>query len=324
MIRNKLWIVSLSLLALPLAVEAGGFFGTKSVEDPVTQAHEAFLKKDYARMSSKIRSALQSSPRDPAVKENLFGLLRKTVAALGIESLPIDWSVPSELSNTRIVFRRFAQDSIKYTIAFQGDGPTETDSGIQKLQIIKYPDQVIADRETGVGEWYSKLDQGANSTFELKSTPSMTRPETGLYLLNIGLKNGKQVDGWFIVDDESFSGESPELLSPANGEVTSNPTPVIQWKDFKSSHYKPFEKRAMSVVIATNNPPQYEWNPKWELHLSSPDLTEATVGSTEGATGVSRLEKGRYRTMISFREQRSFGNMRLIRNSIVTHPFTVK
>lgn len=277
-------------------------------------AHQSYLDRDYEKMLGEVKQVLQSPTAPTYMKDNVLQLTEKAVTETRGD-LPVDWTVPSEITKLRVnVERRDRGTRVAYQFSVRC---AEASKGLIKgLQIIKFPSQVILDKEANVGTVDSHFEPSdGNYYFELENDETDKPVESGLYLLKMTLTNGKQVDGWFPLSNHVSTG-SPEVLSPSRGQTFTTSSPMFRWKDFVSTIYQPYEFRHLSVFVSRSEPPDYNWEPVSEFYEDDPTTTERSSEKT--------LENGRYINNIIYREGHKFGPMRILRASSTIRHFFVK
>ena len=318
-------ILSLFLTTLtPIAgARAAGLFPEGAT--PLQNAHENFALGKFSAMTAEMKKALEQS-QDPAVAQNVYALLNKAYQVKGGNSIPVDWHLPQALTRVRVSVVRRESEGVRRYLKFTA---TEQEkSMIELLQIKHYPEQVVIDSKAGTSkvEEVMSVDQGKTTyQYQIKSALGPDVVASGLYTLRIVLKDGTVTDGWFLVDPELNSSDSPILLTPAVGQTLHTSTPLLSWQDFHSPEYQASEGRNLWTGIFSSELPNYDWNEQWTFYQKDPDLTQITVGAQmDGAVGVSTLKPGRYVAAIAFVERRMFGDLILARESVTTRTFFVK
>jgi hypothetical protein len=309
------------LMAFPCFSQAGEFFSQE--HSTLGKVHSAYLARDFRKMAVAMKDALMAQPDDPQVKENVLRLYKKAYEVQGQNGVPADWQLPDEITKMRITVRRIQKDLPEFSLKVSGN--TIQAKIIKQLQVIHYPDQIVLDKRSAIGEW--KEGPGKNSVdfeYQFQGRKSRQQVATGLYLLKVELTNGKSVDGWFLVDDDMNASTTPEVSSPAVGETFTTGNPKFIWVDFRSPEYKPYEHRSVWIGVSRAEPPNYDWDKKWQLWVDSPTLQQTTVGPTSGGTGVSKLENGRYVFVINYGERRRFGDVMIGRDCMTNRTFIVQ
>ena len=297
--------------------QAGSFTPTIDAHAALTEAHESYLQQDYPGMVKNLRAALINSGNDALVARNASNLLA-AAAAENHDDIPVDWKVPVGMSGVKITQIRRERPSGSVSYKFRVSGNLTVPSSVSQIQVIRYPNEVVLDKQGAVGEW-EEASYHAERYFNLVTkNRDETFPE-GLYLINIAMAGGESVQGWFILSD-TVASRSPTVTQPLAGEVLTTATPTFKWEDFRSPEYKPYESRNATLVVRAVNQAG-EWDERWETDFSTTIPTEATVGV--GGQGVHALENGPFVMVISFREGRRFGDLRLRRDGSRIVPFTV-
>jgi hypothetical protein len=107
---------------------------------------------------------------------------------------------------------------------------------ISQLRLIHYPNRVILDKRAGIGEFADEPDPRTPGelNFWMASDYRRESNEEGLYLLDLEMKGGEKMQGWFFLSKPNAT-ESPEVLSPSINQAFETRTPTFHWKDFISS-----------------------------------------------------------------------------------------
>jgi hypothetical protein len=131
----------------------------------------------------------------------------------------------------------------------------------------------------------------------------------------MSLKDGTRSSGWFVLNDMAASA-SPVVRAPAVGETVDTPTPEIQWDDFRTPEYKPYEARVLALAVVPLKGLDTSWKPVFDLYEPDPTRTHATVAPA--------LADGKYWVMVTYQEQRRFGDLKLRRCARTGRYFYVK
>lgn len=311
------------MMALCLIGRADTWFQNQSVVDSLKFAHQNFLTNHFKEMAENIRDVLKDKNADENQKKNALALLEKTYTSRSGSAIPVDWKLPTELKKLKISVRhgRHNQEADNYRIVVAG---TLQEKGIiRDLRITRYPDVVMLDKGKKMGEWIETIDPDEGPSYEFEG-PEHNQPiPEGLYLLDIELANGKTTQGWVILNN-LLASETPKLTVPALGQTFTTANPVMKFEDFRSPEYQSFEQRGLWLGVARFNPPDYKYDEVWSYYEQHPNRTEATIGAEPGSVGASKLENGKYYFIVSFKESRRFGDIRLDRQAVTAYPFFVK
>lgn len=293
------------------------FAGMALAASPLDNAHEAYVKGDFAKLTTEIREALKE--QDAVVTRNALALLAKAYEVRGGAGLPVDWKLPPEIREMKVaVSRVHSPQSDEYGIEIRG---AQTEKGmIRQLQLVRYPDHVVLDKQRGVGEWTEELDPDNGPEYELDGARSAGPVPEGLYLVNLELKTGAVTRGWVIVSD-LVSTETPVVTAPFVGQTFSTGNPSFRWTDFRSPQYKSHELRTLWLGVARPSP---TWTEVWSHFFVHPRLTETTIGLDPEAHGAKALENGRYTFYVNYKESRRLGDVLMQRKSVTATPFFVK
>lgn len=298
-------------------------FGSADSFSSLELAQNAYLKGDLSKMTLLIRNVLMEKPTT-AVKTNALELLSKAYQVDNGRGIRPDWKLPQELRYLKLnQVRREKGSEISYTLQISAN--TASKGTVKNLQLIKYPDQVVLDKEAKIGEYEESVESEPSEGIYvgLHGEKQEVPFEEGLYLLNITLSNGNRTQGWVILNDLTSS-RAPEVHSPKMNEVVTTQQPTFQYEDFTSPEHKGNEKRSIWMAVVEMVPPTYSWNEKWSLYAGHLPRTQVTVGKEKDGYGVTELKDGQYHFYLSYREERKFGDIRIGRQSVRQVPFSIK
>jgi hypothetical protein len=201
----------------------------------------------------------------------------------------------------------------RYKLSIWLNAPT--DSRVAQVQLVRFPNDVILDKEAGLG--FYTADKRADGTFDLALSTAggglREPPAEGLYLLNFRLDDGSVTQGWFVLDNLT-SNAMPVVAAPAVGAHLP-PGPVsFRWEDFRSSSYDPCESRRLRINIGKNLPQYPYWEPTWKFSQQNPTATSVESDA---------VAPGDYWVTVAYDETRQFGDLTLTRNSRTGRPITV-
>lgn len=314
--------ISMATMCQSNSILAAGFLSNPANKS-LSNAHSAYLSRDFKTMATELKNTLKEHPNDPLIRENAFSLLRQAYDISGTQGVPVDWRLPEEVTKMKVAVRLVQRDMPEYS--FEVYGEILQENLFRQLKVTRYPDQVILDKKTGIGEWEESPNVKEKMfEYNFRSTKSRQPIPGGLYLLSVELSNGKSVDGWFLIDDNLNSSATPNVIVPAYGETLHTGNPTFRWDDFHSPEYKPSERRSLWIGIARVEAPNYDWEPKWSMYADAPDLNEVIIGTHSEGEGVSKLEDGHYHFRIQYNERRRFGDLIIGRQSITHRPFSIK
>jgi hypothetical protein len=283
-------------------------------------AQQAYLKGNFTKMAVLLRGVLSENP-PVSVQQNALALL-SSAYEVSEGKIGADWKLPTEIKKLKVVQKRVERDG-KTTFSLKIAGNTISKGLIKQLQLVKYPNQVVLDKQGKVGE-YSELAETNPADgiyFEVDGENEEVPVAEGLYLINIELANGSKTNGWVILSDV-VSSRSPDVYEPKSGAVITTPNPVFQYEDFVSPEYKKTEHRSIWMGIFDVLDPN--WKDVWSLYDGALPKTSVTVGKEPDQEGVSELKPGKYHFYLAYKEERRFGEVRLGRMSVRTVPFSVK
>lgn len=316
----------MKLIKLKSLIAVGAMASALASASPFTsldKAHEAYLKGDVSLMARHLRDTLTQNPPE-SVKRNALQLLESAYAKYPDRKIETDWQLPTEVRKLKFTQRRATHgDHSDYALKIAGN--TAERNVIKQIQVVKYPNKVVLDKQAQLGEWEETLEENPQEGiyFELDG-PSLEVPAAeGLYLVHLETNNGSKVDGWFILSDLASS-KSPAVQVPAPNEIFTTGNPTFRYEDFVSPEYKETEWRSGWFAVIKMEAPHYNWTPVWTVFTMDLPRTHLTIGKEEDAVGVSSLVSGNYRFYAAYKEQRKFGPMQLGRQSVSSVPFKVR
>jgi hypothetical protein len=286
----------------------------------VVQDHILGLVDQVVEEAHQVR-APQNILNQAKGKPNLFGIYDqlKSYWAKNGPIVPLDWSLPEEFRYFVVEpLRRYYSETGKTRFQLTLFSWLSDVQLVEQVQIIRYPNEVILDRQAGIGSWGGHSDQDSkDGQISANTSYTDTPPRDGLYLINVKVKDKPMVNGWFVLSRTALS-STPVVQSPMPNEVYHTATPTFNWSDFRSSESRPFESRKRVLAIYDH----VEGSDKdWGVAETDPDSSQsATVNSTGGA---SSLKEGGYDFNIRFEERWFFGGLLLGRQMQTTVPFSV-
>jgi hypothetical protein len=315
-------VLTLLLFALPGSAWAGNYFASDKVPSEVRAAHDYFLQGDFDRMAVSIKDALMAYPGDAALQADLLDLYDKAYELKGYEAISPDWKAPGAITWLAVNAKKklyVPSDRVDYRLQLNVEYPEGED--LEQAQIIHYPDEVLIDRQAGIGQLLIEPDK-AQTSFWMGADYHRAPNAPGLYLLTLKMKGGDPVHGWFLLGKDANPSGSPEITWPRPDWVFTTPTPNFRWKNFLSNEYHPFEIRR--IVASVIRKGEGVLGNSW-LVSNNPPFESATIGANVGdVTGSNRLAPDNYYLSVSYRERRRFGDLRVNRDSGTVIPFAVK
>jgi hypothetical protein len=265
------------------------------------QAHQNFLKKDYQGLLTSLNLALKERNISQAAKENINALLTKSFE-INKGNLKTDQQLPEGLLELALVTRR-GQKKNSFDEIVEIKGSVKSPGLIKNIQLIKYPDLQILNKESSQNEFKEN-----KSGFYLK-TKLTTALEDGLYRVLIVMQNDQTLDMWLPLIDLSVS-ETPKILSPLDEETTLSHNPEIHWQLFNPLKPTAYKTR-ITVEAALSNPPEYAWDVKWGINLNDITKNSSVVGREIEQYGNTSLAGGRYLIVVNQRADRKYGPIRV-------------
>jgi hypothetical protein len=316
----KTKMLLLGALALSQLATAGSWFADGTETKPLNKAHAAFLKHDYRQLALQVKAVFMDEGSDEAAKRNSLELLERAYES-SHGSIPVDWKLPSGISSLKVTLRR-SQGPKAEAFALKIGGNAATKNSLKQVQLVRYPNQVVLDKGKQLGEWTEQEEPGDGIYFELDGPRTSEPAAEGLYLINLETTAGQVTSGWFILSN-MLSSDTPVLRTPVPGQLFTTRTPTMRWDDFKSPEYKNYEWRGLWAAVVKDDG-SADWSEIWHMDEHNPVTTEVSIGASPEGQGVSKLEDGKYRFYVSYKENRRFGPLRLGRQSVSFAPFQVK
>lgn len=319
--HSKLFFKSCLVLEFATQVTpalATDWFAKKNPQVELQAAHEAYLEGDLDRTILSVKEALKSKNED--VRANAMELWKQTLVQHPNERQHADWSLPADV--TKMVVNEIYSvrpDDDGYEMRVKGD--LAKSGALTQLQLIRYPSEVILDKNAGVGRYTETINGQGKVTYELKRDRQRHELAEGLYLLNITTSDGKLTQGWFIMANLAATA-APRIQTPANGESFSTGSPTFKWDDFRSPQYQPSESRIFYLWINDKNSTS-------DVDLCAadqddPTITQLTVGKDAGEGCMKSLPPGDYYLGIIYGESRKFGDISLRRSARSVRLFHIK
>ncbi len=321
MIRKMICLAAL-LMATAGVAQASGWFaaGAGTQVTSLVKAHQAYVGRDFKGMTKLVHEVLSDPGAGKVEQKNALALISKAFSE-NKGRLPADWRLPAPLSALKFKhYRKELPDGTEYSYQFSVNGP-EADS-VASIKLVKFPGEVILDREAGVGEWSTDADDGGYY-FEMYGGDGREPLQDGLYLFTITQKDGTRTDGWFPLE-RMTSSASPTVNAPEVGQTFNQGNPELRWEDFRSPEYQASERRHLLLNVGRHDGTNGAWTGVWSHYESDPTRTSAVVGQLPDSEGVERLVDGKYWLSVSYNEQRMFGDLRLRRGSRTARPFYVR
>jgi hypothetical protein len=287
-----------------------GWFSSSSQPESLQEAHRAYANGDFGEVALKVKELIEQSA-DREVINNAFDVLEKSYLEAGKSGIPTDWSLPAEIKSLHVdVVRRQLPDSIDYAFRIFGKSSTSHEA-IQQLQIVNFSDQVVLDKNAGVGDWWVSPKPSEQDEFELATYDMALPQEAGLYFMNATFSNGKNWSAWFILSGVLAS-DTPNLIHPEVGDTLTTSMPTFNWDDFHSPEYQQGEVRSLWLGVSTLEP----YKNVFSIWRGNPSITEISPSS--------ELEDGKYRINLSYKEERKFGGIWLGRGTSTIRPFFIR
>jgi hypothetical protein len=278
--------------------------------DDVAPAHLSLLQGDFMGMARAIKAALMRHPDDAAIREDLLDLMDQAFA-FGAGRVPADWKLPEEITSFQVgLKRRSGEDPARASHYLFVEYDTPRPDLVERVQVIRYPDEVLIDAKGGHGARVGRATGLGRSGLRGYVLGSEGREEPlpdGLYLLNIKIGDKPAVEGWFTLHAAASS--APEIESPARNQVFRTPAPTFRWQAYRSPEFRPFEERKLLLRLFEGRGGWYE--AAWNDYAPTPEQGSFTLG--EGTS--PKLAPGSYSIQLMFEERRRFGDLVIARES---------
>lgn len=236
------------------------------------------------------------------------------------EVVPTGWSLPEDFKF--LVFSqerklKVPKNQVEYVLSFFG-WMQEGKAVPESIQLIRYPNEVLIDKEKSIGSWWGEGTMEGETTKTFHSDTAITNAPSkeGLYLINIKMPNQKEfTKGWVIVSQMAAT-DAPLVQSPQPGQVFKTPNPTLRWANYKSTKLRSFEsrKRLLSVGLIED-----DWKKVWGKSEVMPgNETSFKLGKENS------LIDGTYTFIHSMQERWFLGDMLMQRQSATSSRFLVK
>lgn len=321
---NKKSVLSVAALILSL-------FTVKSFADnslmAMKMAQTNFINRDKQAMFLHLKEALMESRNHPFMVRNAALLLNQLETQKWLKDYTPDWKVPEELKYLNVsVNRKYLQDSGRVRFFLSAGGQQLESNIVEDFQVIRYPNEVVIDKNASNGKWNEQLWAG-QPTFWISEDWHAEPVAEGLYLLNIKVKNKALVQGWFFISNENSSA-SPVIKTPISQQVYRTDQPTFVWKKFVSPERSAEDRVKVGMKVSREDDKNYE-----DLIVVNYDLDSEKkelsfrVGertSVKEYQGLSRLTSGNYFLTIGYRELHNYGDLWVGRVSSSKVPFIVE
>jgi len=320
----RIYLMSLALIGAVACAKAAAVPTAKDASVDANarldRAHADYLKRDFGGMATSIRDILADGTADEFTRRNALELLQQAYTESSGE-IPVNWQLPAGVSDMKVTQARVMRpNGVFFKLELRA--AITTDDLVSQAQIVRFPDQVVLDRQGGLGEWSTTTEEEGFS-FDLESEGVGEPMPEGLYLINLELKDGTRTSGWFVLSGVT-STASPVVNSPAVGETFTTANPTLNWDDFRSPQYQAHERRTINVHVSQITSQAPGWREAWGVYQQDPTATETTIGVDPLGRGDSKLEAGEYWLNITYLETHMFGPIKLRRASRVARSFYVR
>ena len=312
----------LIVLLTQLAAVAGPFQVSAQTPPLLAKAQQAYLHGEFSMAVNTLKQAFMAAPNDTIVQKNILQLYRQIRVAQPKAQIDVGWTLPKEIQEMRIhVTRRSDNGLIRNQLVISGEEESVND--LTAFQIIRYPDTIVMDKQRKIGNFQDEVENN-QAEFDYRSQSTPFAITSGLYLLRISTKNGRQVDGWFFLDDDANSTAQPQITNFDGAPVFNTATPMIRWNDFVSPQFKKgTERRSMGIWVTKTTVDASVWS-FWTTDMTQ---NSAVIGSpipTDNGWGTGPLTNGDYYLVFHYMESHPFGPIRISRRSSVVKYFTIK
>jgi hypothetical protein len=319
MVRDLLTKSMLTATVFCSGVSTGSPFMPEAAYHPeLKRAHAAYLNRDHKQVAQALKALFMMGDATQVEKRNAYDLYDK---ALTNDGGAADWRLPAEVTWMKVdVRRRQKQSGVDYQIKVGGRMSHE--QAVQQLQLIKYPDHVLIDKEGGIGEYEEEIWEGVPE-FGGKTRRTAARMEAGLYLLNLETASGL-TEGWFILTPDMNASRSANLHSPEEGDTLIGPQPEVFFQAFVSEGFDPQRERWSVLTSVTKiNAEDHSWQYLWSYWGDDPALTSIRLGTENEGGSDHRFVTGLYQLSLDMRERHKFGDLHIGRVSRIERLFRI-
>ncbi len=289
----------------------------------IQKAHEAYLRRDGVELITAVKLALEQADDQNAIKKNMLGLYTAAARNGLLKNVKLNWLLPKELTYAGFEStRRYRVENGKVVYYFALSVGVQSETELEQLQIIRYPDHVILDRAAQIGKW--EITSDSKETHFYANSPQTSSPnEEGLYFFNIKVKDQPMVQAWFIFANKNSSA-TPIINNPKSAQTLSDGRPVFSWNSFLSPEYKQGEEIRIDVRVnrAGGDEPKVAQFRMIDSKATSYKFGDATA--VKIINGPDQLTIGDYSISLTYREIEKFGGLQLKRTSSTKVPFTIK
>lgn len=288
-------------------------------------AQESYLKNDGTSLLQHIKKALITSENHPMIIENLIPLYKKAQETGLLDTIQLDWTPPKGIKYLTItVGRRYLTDSRQTRFSLAVGGIIEKTDLIEQLQVIKFPNRVILDKQSNIGE-FGEQKYKDEPSFWLSEKSHFQTVEEGLYLINIKTKDEKMVQGWFIITNENSS-SSPLIIKPENFESFSTTQPQFQWINYISPEKQKNDKTKIMIKVTQDNP-EYKEIIVADLKFN-PDAKDyffnlGNCQNCENWNGPTKLKMGSYYFNVKYSNKHKLSEIYMNRTTTTIVPFNI-
>lgn len=275
-------------------------------------AHEAYLKADWLTMEDRLHDVLLDRTSSELVRENAFDLLDKAYEATS-GKLPSRFTMPKGVRIIKLGSSRSQhawgtnRTNFLYVQVDPGMGAHVTDITVRSL-----PGPPVLDRASGLGDVRvtPQVAQGIDEVV-IEAKKVTTALADGVASIHLAFDDGRVVDTWVLVRGLASSA-SPEVAVPSTSMTFADESPTFEWTPFRSPEYAPFEARTLSIYVNEDKSDATAW-----------DHWTGEPGETSRIKVAKKLAPGSYWLAVTAGEERSFGPIRLARQSQRGVPFSI-
>ncbi|HVH45988.1 MAG TPA: hypothetical protein VM925_26750 [Labilithrix sp.] len=285
----------------------------------LSAAHEAYLAGDFVAVGERIRDVLLDPSSGALAKENALELLDKAYEA-SKGKLPTRFALPAGFDSIKVGAARVQnQGNLSHNLFLFMRVRDGLAARLSRITVRRLHDEVLLDKVSGPGKVTIKHQRPGYEDVVLEANGRLASvPADGVISIRADVDGAPAIDTWVLARGLAAS-TAPEVLSPLASTSLKDANPLVQWKPFRSAEFMAFEERTLSVHVQDQSTKQAAWE-LWKFEPG--DLGVVRIGD-HPETPKTKLAAGTYWLSLMGGEERSFGPIRIARNSRTGFPFNV-
>lgn len=219
-------LVFIGFLISNQSCQTAGRFENPWISESLGLAHHYYLEGKFADFSLAMKAILTESS-DSLERRNILDLFRQIQAQHQGQVIPVDWNLPSEMSDLELVITqnsnpRFTEYGV--TLSFR----TKQARELQLLKLTPRGEAPILDYEGRIGELERNVSPDKESGVSWRFSRFCNAPlGEGLYELKAVLKGMQPLNAWFVLTEHKLE-PNPSLLA-RKSSFTSTKFEVFQF-----------------------------------------------------------------------------------------------